>query len=62
MRFRELTLRRDPRAEPITELIDYEAFCGFPGRPPAAPVDVPEAIPLARPLVPPRGARRGSQG
>jgi rhodanese-related sulfurtransferase len=30
MRFRELTLRRDPDAKPITELIDYEQFCGVP--------------------------------
>ncbi len=29
MRFRELKLRRDPDAEPITELIDYEWFCGL---------------------------------
>ena len=28
MRFRELTLRRDPAAAPITTLIDYERFCG----------------------------------
>lgn len=30
MRFRELKLRRDPAAKPITELIDYEQFCGMP--------------------------------
>ena len=30
MRFRELKLRRDPEAKPITELIDYEQFCGMP--------------------------------
>lgn len=30
MRFRELKLRRDPDAEPITELIDYVQFCGVP--------------------------------
>ena len=30
MRFRELTLRRDPSAEPITTLIDYVQFCGGP--------------------------------
>lgn len=29
MRFRELKLRRDPNAKPITELIDYEQFCGI---------------------------------
>ena len=28
MSFRELQLRRDPHAPPITELIDYDAFCG----------------------------------
>jgi adenylyltransferase/sulfurtransferase len=27
--FRELAYRKDPTAEPITALIDYEAFCGF---------------------------------
>ncbi len=31
MRFRELKLRKDPNAKPITELIDYEQFCGVPG-------------------------------
>ena len=30
MRFRELKLRRDPNAKPITELIDYQQFCGVP--------------------------------
>src|SRR5690606_30990110 len=30
MRFRELKLRKDPNAKPITELIDYEEFCGIP--------------------------------
>lgn len=30
MRFRELKLRRDPEAKAITELIDYEQFCGVP--------------------------------
>jgi adenylyltransferase/sulfurtransferase len=29
MRFRELKLRRDPAAKPITELIDYQWFCGL---------------------------------
>lgn len=29
MRFRELKLRRDPHAKPITELIDYDFFCGL---------------------------------
>ena len=40
MRFRELKLRRRPDAQPITELIDYQQFCGFPAgnasRPPEA--------------------------
>jgi len=40
MRFRELKLRRDPNAEPITELIDYQQFCGFPAQP-EAPVAEP---------------------
>jgi adenylyltransferase/sulfurtransferase len=31
MRFRELKLRRDPLARPITGLIDYRQFCGVPG-------------------------------
>ncbi len=40
MRFREMRLRRDPDAPAITELIDYEQFCGIPGahaEPPAEP-------------------------
>ncbi|MFZ5478921.1 MAG: molybdopterin-synthase adenylyltransferase MoeB [Myxococcota bacterium] len=32
MRFRELKLRRDPDAPAITELIDYDQFCGVPKR------------------------------
>ncbi|MFC4375221.1 adenylyltransferase/sulfurtransferase MoeZ [Nocardia halotolerans] len=28
MNYRTIKLRRDPEREPITELIDYEAFCG----------------------------------
>ena len=28
MSYRTVTIRRDPATEPITELIDYEAFCG----------------------------------
>ncbi len=31
MKFRELKLRRDPNREPVTELIDYQQFCGIPG-------------------------------
>ena len=30
MRFRELRLRRDSGLEPITELVDYQQFCGMP--------------------------------
>ncbi len=30
MSFRELKLRRNPATPPITELIDYEQFCGIP--------------------------------
>jgi len=42
MRFRELKLRRDPDAKPITRLIDYQQFCGFPGADHApAPEDEP---------------------
>ena len=29
MSWREMKVRKDPDAEPITELIDYEAFCGI---------------------------------
>ncbi|GLZ54357.1 adenylyltransferase/sulfurtransferase MoeZ [Actinomycetospora sp. NBRC 106378] len=28
MEYREVKIRRDPNATPVTELIDYEAFCG----------------------------------
>ena len=28
MTYRTIKLRKDPEAEPVTELIDYEAFCG----------------------------------
>ncbi len=30
MRFRELKLRRNPQTPPITQLIDYQEFCGMP--------------------------------
>ena len=30
MSFRELKLRKDPQGQEITELIDYEQFCGIP--------------------------------
>ncbi|MBM4364905.1 MAG: molybdopterin-synthase adenylyltransferase MoeB [Deltaproteobacteria bacterium] len=32
MKFRELRLRPDPDAKPITTLIDYDQFCGVPRR------------------------------
>ena len=28
MTYRTVKIRKDPAGEPITELIDYEAFCG----------------------------------
>ena len=28
MSYRTIKVRKDPEAEPITELIDYDAFCG----------------------------------
>lgn len=31
MKWRELPIRKDPEIEPITELIDYEYFCGLKG-------------------------------
>ena len=31
MRFRELRLPKRANAQPVTELIDYVEFCGFPG-------------------------------
>ena len=31
MRFREIRLRRKPDAQYVTELIDYQQFCGFHG-------------------------------
>jgi len=55
MKFRELDLRKDPGcpmcgAEPtITELIDYEAFCGMPATPRAEGPEV-SALALAREL------------
>jgi sulfur-carrier protein adenylyltransferase/sulfurtransferase len=38
MRFRELKLRHDPSAPKITELVDYEQFCGVP-RPSEVPAN-----------------------
>jgi molybdopterin/thiamine biosynthesis adenylyltransferase/rhodanese-related sulfurtransferase len=48
MRFRELKLRRDPNAKPITELIDYEQFCGVPGVEHSPKEEVPAAEPFQR--------------
>jgi sulfur-carrier protein adenylyltransferase/sulfurtransferase len=31
MRFRELKLGKDPHGKPITDLIDYDRFCNYPG-------------------------------
>ena len=36
MEFRELKLRKDPNTKPVTELIDYQQFCGIPGQDEAA--------------------------
>jgi len=41
MRFRELKLRRDPDAKPITALIDYQQFCGVPHGTPEPEADMP---------------------
>lgn len=30
MNWREVRVRRDPEASPVTELMDYQAFCGLP--------------------------------
>jgi molybdopterin/thiamine biosynthesis adenylyltransferase/rhodanese-related sulfurtransferase len=37
MQFRELILRKDPHGIPITQLIDYDQFCGIPGAGHGAP-------------------------
>ncbi|MFF2773252.1 ThiF family adenylyltransferase, partial [Streptomyces bacillaris] len=37
--FRELPYAADPRAEPVTELIDYDLFCGLPATAEAAPTE-----------------------
>ncbi|HEY6795334.1 MAG TPA: molybdopterin-synthase adenylyltransferase MoeB [Kineosporiaceae bacterium] len=36
MRWREIRVRPDPAAPPITQLVDYQAFCGVPARQGAA--------------------------
>ncbi|MGW5321498.1 adenylyltransferase/sulfurtransferase MoeZ [Rhodococcus pyridinivorans] len=48
MSFRTVTLRRDPGRVPVTELVDYEAFCGI----------VPDAAASARSAVTPTELRR----
>jgi len=44
MRFRELKLRKDPDARPITGLIDYHQFCGVPRPGTAASAEGPEGF------------------
>ncbi|GAA1342125.1 molybdopterin-synthase adenylyltransferase MoeB [Arthrobacter roseus] len=41
MSWREIGLRPDPEATPVTELADYEAFCGMPAATSSAEDDVP---------------------
>jgi len=48
MRFKELKLRPDPNRQPITELIDYEAFCGMPAIEGEQEVQVTGDEPFAR--------------
>ncbi len=48
MSFRTVTLRRDPGRLPVTELVDYEAFCGV----------VPEAAASTRSAITPTELRR----
>ncbi|MHA7141231.1 molybdopterin-synthase adenylyltransferase MoeB [Arthrobacter sp. Sr33] len=50
MTWREVRVRRDPDAAPVTELIDYQAFCGLPaGKAPGVPsVSVVELDKLLR--------------
>ncbi|MGL3807461.1 molybdopterin-synthase adenylyltransferase MoeB [Paeniglutamicibacter sp. R2-26] len=38
-RWRELGIAKDPESQPITELADYEAFCGIAGTPDGAAAD-----------------------
>jgi adenylyltransferase/sulfurtransferase len=41
MKFRELKLRKDPTSPRIEKLIDYDQFCGIPGREPAHREEAP---------------------
>jgi molybdopterin/thiamine biosynthesis adenylyltransferase/rhodanese-related sulfurtransferase len=43
--WREIRVSKDPAAEPITELVDYEAFCGMT---PAAPSDTEHTVTAAQ--------------
>ncbi|MHA7275078.1 molybdopterin-synthase adenylyltransferase MoeB [Arthrobacter sp. Hz1] len=47
MTWREVRVRRDPEATPVTRLIDYQAFCGLPAGP-VAPVPSVSVIELER--------------
>jgi len=40
MRFHELALQPDPNAKAITDLVDYEQFCGFPATSSVAQPDI----------------------
>ena len=59
MSFHELKLRRDAQRAPITELIDYEQFCGMPSA--AAHAEEAPAVPFTR-LSPREVARRREEG
>jgi adenylyltransferase/sulfurtransferase len=48
MRFRELRLSADPNSPAITELIDYDQFCGMPN---VCPKEAPVTEPFSRILV-----------
>ena len=50
--FRELSYERDPSATPITQLIDYELFCGItPARDTVAPDELADELERGVPLV-----------
>ena len=58
MSWRELRVRKDPDGEPITELMDYEAFCGVA---PGTTVDADHTV-SARQLAAMLQSRRQGQG
>ncbi|QTG83200.1 molybdopterin-synthase adenylyltransferase MoeB [Arthrobacter crystallopoietes] len=58
MSWRELRVRKDPDGEPITELMDYEAFCGVA---PGTTVDADHRV-SARQLAAMLQSRRQGQG